>query len=1151
MNRTTPTCSRPMAKASPLHLLLGLVLSGISNAATIPDVPLQTMTTVEPNVMMTLDDSGSMQFEVMPDDYTYTAWLWTGTEWVGGTSFYVYPRANGIYGSSDYSNAVATVDWTNPYAAIVRSPQVNTVYYNPSITYSPWVDSSGVSLGNANTACALHNPRRPTAAFNDTLCRNLTTNNTNFNNNAWISCSAANVCTADNATRNYWPATYFWYTGGGIWDILHFNRIEIRPETANYSGHGRENRTDCTGGVCTYAQEIQNFANWYQYYRSRVLTARAGIGKAFAAQGTRIRVGFGAINKTSSDIDGVSTRTVVRGVRLFSGTNRNNFFSDLYDHNIPAQGTPLRRALDDVGQYYSRTDARGPWSSEPGGTTGTFPTCRQSYTILMTDGYWTEGDDYSASTADARANNDGTNGPTITGPNSATYTYSAKAPFNDTRSNTLADVAMYYWKRDLNTSIENRVPTNLRDPAFWQHMVTFGVGLGVTGSVTQTDVETLISNGTDPGWTDPVGSNPGKLDDLLHAAANGRGKFFSAQNPTTFADALKKILDDIVNRISSAASVVANSTRLTTISKVFSATFNTNNWTGELNAYSISASGLSTTPAWQASQNIPSAASRAIYTYFGNTGVAFSTSTPSLSTKITNDVIDYIRGDRSKEAKNGGSFRDRAGLLGDLVHSSPYHSQDTNTVFIGSNDGMLHAFDADNGKELFGYIPGAVLPKLSELSKPNYEHKYYVDGDIAVTSFARNFLKTSHLVATMGRGGKGLFGLDVSNPAAFSASDVKWEYTEASTAGKADGDLGYMLGKPVIANLNNTAANAEEPIVAAIVGNGYNSINGSAVLYIIDIKTGDLIRKIDTGIAGDNGLAAPGLWDEDGDGLVDYVYAGDRKGNVWKFDLSSSKTSEWNASSIFIAKDSTGKVQPITSEISLARNYLRDDPNFGKVFAFFGTGSYFTQTDPGDKSVIQTWYGIITTPTNTAESISGRGLLKQRTISQETTADGLVARIFSSGVKTPTHDMQGKLGWYIDLLKANGTNVGERMVTGSTLYRFQEPVLVASSIVPVADDPCQLGSGFLNAINAFTGASLTQNFFEFSNYTGSGIVGSLDLNIGLISQAAVLASSTAKGKVIVSGSGNNEQNPTLIKERSINTGVPPRGRLSWRELIRY
>lgn len=1140
---------RPKTRFQPLaRLSIALALTGMAQAATIPDVPLHTMTTVEPNIMMTLDDSGSMQFEVIPES---------------DVVYFTFPRADPLYGASwgygDYYDTVARFNSTNRYARYFRTAKFNPLYYNPSKRYIPWSNADGSLMGDSAAGNACHNPNK---------CPDLTVGSVSEGtlnltvDHEWNVPWRNDDGSEESAARTFYPATFFRFTGTGTLTgatdaantEANFTLVEIKLGNAPFVHTDAAERTDCTltgtTASCSYEKEIQNFANWYTYYRSRILTARAGIGRAFAAQGERLRVGFAAINKVSATIDGIDTRTVVRGVRLFSGTNRTDFFSDLYSHIMPSKGTPLRRALDDVGQYYSRTDVSGPWSTTPGSTGGTYPACRQSYTILMTDGYWTEGDEFAAQTADARANIDGTSGPTITGPNSQSHTYTATAPFSDARSDTLADVAMYYWKNDLNTGSDNKVPKSMRDPAFWQHMVTFGVGLGVSGTITQTDVGTIIDNKTDPGWTDPVGSNPGKLDDLLHAAANGRGGFFSAQDPTTFVDSLRKALDDIVNRISSAASVVANSTRLTTLSKVFSATFNTNNWTGELEAYGITSDGLSSTALWQASKKIPAASARKIFTTSGGSAVEFkwgNLSTTDQTAIGSADVADYLRGDQSKEVKKGGTFRDRASLLGDLVHSSPFYSSDNETVFIGANDGMLHAFNVDTGVEQFAYIPSPALAKLAQLSKTTYEHKFFVDGDIAVSSKSQTFLEQTYLTATLGRGGKGLFGLEVTTPSSFGSSNVLWEYVN----GTGDGDLGYMLGKPVIAHLNNDTT-------AVIVGNGYNSTNGKAVLYVINLITGALIKKIDTGVGSDNGLAAPGVWDNDGDGFVDYVYAGDLKGNVWKFDLTDIDASKWDIANssgkpFFVAKDSSNVLQPITAPITLARNYVNSDPNFGKVFLFFGTGGFFRSDDLADKNT-QTWYGLVTTPSTSNEAISGRSALKERTITLETTADGKAARTFSTATTTPTNDMSGKLGWYIDLLATGSTKQGERIVTGSTLYRFTEPTLLASSIIPVANDPCSLGSGYLNAINAFTGASLSTNFFVFDQEM-TAVVGSLDMGIGLLSQAAVLSGSSDTGKVVASGSGSDSGSGGgiaggTIGEQTIKTGPPPKGRLSWREIIR-
>lgn len=1109
---TKPRTGRQPLKAGLLVLAIASAALLDVPAATIPNVPPLTSTSAEPNIMMILDDSGSMQWEMLPDDYA--------------DGYFVYPRPSGVYGSSDYDNRVATFENGQPYNAVARSPQINRVYYDPSITYKPWSQADGSLMPNAAPSCAPHNPMNTALG-----CRDLATNNTQSFNA--LRCSSDTSCSwGPSGTQTFWPATYFRYNGGDIWNWSSYTRIDIRPTTATYTGDGRNKRTDCASAAtatCTYSEEIQNFANWYTYYRSRVLTARAGIGRAFAAQGSNLRPGFAAINKGSTSIDGVNTRTVILGVRRFTGTDRTTWFNELYTHPIPAAGTPLRQALDDVGQYFSRTDSKGPWSTTPGQSGGTDYTCRQSYTIMMTDGYWNGN---GASTAGAQANNDGTAGPTITGPNGQTYTYAAVSPFKDSHSNTLADVAMYYWKRDLRTDLANEVPTNYIDPAFWQHMVTFGVGLGVSGSVDPTTAFRAIFDGTTINWPDPTSSNAARLDDLLHASVNGRGGFFSAKNPTDFAKALSDTLNNIVSRNGSASNVAANSTSISTDSQVFQAKFESGKWSGELEARAISGTGVASTPTWTASANIPAPTSRRIFTRSGGTAVAFTWANLSSSDRTalgSSDVVDYLRGVRSKELQNGGTLRNRPtnNILGDIVDSSPVYVKDNNTVFVGANDGMLHAFDASTGVERFAYIPGSLIGRLQALTDPAYAHAYYVNGNIAVSNKSDTG-GHNYLVATLGAGGKGVFGLDATTPGSFAATDVKWEYTD----GASDNDLGYMLGQPIIAKMNDGSW-------SVIVANGYNSTNQRAVLYIFDLATGALKRKLDTGVGGDNGLSSPGVADVDGNGTVDIIYAGDLKGNLWKFDVSANAPSGWTiahgGSPFFVAKDASNNRQPITAPVTTQVNYLNTGDNAGKRFIFFGTGSYFRDIDPTDTQV-QTWYGLVD---DTTMTISGRSELKQRSIQDQGTYGGSNVRTFSAAT---ANDMAGKKGWYIDF----STSPGERIVTASTMYRSAQPVLVTASRIP-QNDPCKPGgTGYVNAVNAFTGARLDFSFFDVNDnnaFTDDVLngnpIGSVDLGVGMPTNPLLVGT-----RLVVGGSSGGLG--------SIRTNFPNsfKGRISWREIIK-
>ncbi|MDX1694150.1 MAG: PilC/PilY family type IV pilus protein [Ketobacteraceae bacterium] len=637
------------------------------------------------------------------------------------------------------------------------------------------------------------------------------------------------------------------------------------------------------------------------------------------------------------------------------------------------------------------------------------------------------------------------------------------------------------------------------------------------------------------GFVDNNGNLRPDIDDEWDQNNDGvPDTYFLVQNPLKLKDSLRRTLDNIIARTANAGNITANSSSISSDSLVFQSVFNTATWSGDLLAYPITATGVDGTPLWRASQRVPNPSSRDIFTYSGGNGVTFSWSTLSSADQTaigSRDVLDYIRGERADEQQNGGGFRDRAAnnILGDIVHSPTVYEKDTDTVYAGSNDGMLHAFDATTGRERFAYIPSALLSKLKNLTDPYYVHDYYVDGEIAVSSRANT--GQNYLVGTLGLGGKGLYSLDITNPGSFRASDVNWEYHNA-----ADPDLGFMSGRPIIALMNNGNW-------VVIVGNGYNSNSGKAVLYIFDLANGSLIRKIDTGAAVDNGMATPAVFDEDNDGDVDWIYAGDLRGNVWKFDVTASSPATWGSAfeqagspaPLFTAVDAGGDPQPITAPVSVAVNDVTGDPNYNKRFIFFGTGSYFRSGDPND-SQVQSWYGLI----DEDATIASREVLRQRSISDQGTVGSRPVRVFDQG---STGDMAGVQGWYMDF----DTDAGERIVTTSRYYRLVVPALIASSIIPVAD-PCEPGGrGFINAINPFTGERLTQGIFDVDNsdsfsddLLNTAYISSVDIGVGMPGEAVLIGD-----RLVIGGATG------AIGDIRVNLGVTPiRGRISWRELVR-
>ena len=661
------------------------------------------------------------------------------------------------------------------------------------------------------------------------------------------------------------------------------------------------------------------------------------------------------------------------------------------------------------------------------------------------------------------------------------------------------------------------------------------------------------------GFTDRNAND--KPDLPLEWDADGDGvpdSYLLVQNPLKLKESLKKMLDTIVARSSSASNISANSTSISGSSLLYQAVFNTQRWSGNVRAYPIIATGFGATPAWDAAAVLPAWGSRKLFMRDSAGTTSLLTNYASLSSTdqalfSSRDVFDYVRGDRSKEILYGGVMRDRENALGDIVHSSPSFEKSTDVLYVGANNGMLHALNASTGVELFAFTPRAVVGRMKNVAALNYVHEYMVDGDILVTPRTSLTSNKNYLFASLGRGGKGLFALNVTNPATFGLNNFLWEYTPAADSTAAvDPDLGLMLGRATFTKLNNGKS-------GLIVGNGFNSAAGKAVLYVFILNADgslDSIKKVDTGVSGDNGLSAPTFADTNNDGTADVVYAGDLKGNVWKFDISSASSAGWSVAlagvPLYVAKDVLDVGQPITAPIYSAVNDKSGDPNFGKRFVFFGTGAYFRSGDAADAQQ-QTWYGVI----DENAVVSSRAMLRQRTIAQVDLFGGSTARAFSAGT---AGDMTGKKGWYVDM---NAPAVGERFMTASKIVRFAVPALVATSLFPVPADPCVPGgTGYLNLIDPYSGAGLGTGVFDVNNNNsfvddklGTNFIGSVDLGIGVPSEA-ITSRIGKKILILIGGSGTappQDGSATGGAGKTVKTGLGApdfRGRISWREIVR-
>lgn len=704
--------------------------------------------------------------------------------------------------------------------------------------------------------------------------------------------------------------------------------------------------------------------------------------------------------------------------------------------------------------------------------------------------------------------------------------------------------------------------------------------------------------------------------------------YFDVKNPANLISAMASIFDAASQPDASAASVATNSTNLRIESRIYQARFSSADWSGQLLQYKINTAGvIAATPEWDAGALLQSASGRTILTKGSSDGVAFqwgnltSAQQTALNTNAqgTNDGlgsnrVSYLRG------TDATGFRPRpVSKLGDIVNSNPWyvakpdagysdvdhpgysafrtaHASRKPVVYVGGNDGMLHGFDASldfstnsagvptatSGKEVLAYVPSAVYANLSRLSATNYNknHRYFVDGspmiaDIDLDSSAASDWRTV-LIGGLGAGGKGYYALDVTNPANFSESGTApadillWEFDET--------DMGFTFNHPP-AHLRTNQAKQIVKLAngkwAAVLGNGYNSTNGKAVLYVVYIEdgvdgtwsVGDFV-KIVADAGPDNGLSTPVPFDSNGDGYADTVYAGDLKGNLWKFLIGPNasdasvtsnpstwkiafSTNAWNAGTatlscttctpLFVARNASNQIQPITwpPEVTLHP--------YGGVMVLFGTGKYLESGD-NTSTQVQSFYGIWDWHNGVYHNLS-RTDLRQQTVTVST-LNGRNYRTPSTNTVSwrgfscvPPYagscNVGSHMGWYMDLPTS-----GERL-TG--IPKLEAGTIFFNTFIP-STSPCDAGgTGWLMTLDYLSGGLLTFPMFDTNN---DGVIDASDTIVGGLQIGAALGGTTLIQGV---GAGTTGVGVSSLTSGSMTTtlisfGPTSRGRISWREI---
>jgi type IV pilus assembly protein PilY1 len=649
--------------------------------------------------------------------------------------------------------------------------------------------------------------------------------------------------------------------------------------------------------------------------------------------------------------------------------------------------------------------------------------------------------------------------------------------------------------------------------------------------------------------------------------------YFLVTNALGLRAQLQSAFDSIIANSQPVGSAAASGARFVPFGTLaYQANYLATDWTGDLKAFSLNSDGSLGTPAWGADAKLPDdQTARNIYTAKPSgtpptfSGVPFTTGglttamqsqvMTGLDTSIYNitDVMAFLRGDQSKEVSHlpPGPFRSRTTRIGDILDSNPtvqfktgYGYQNLPTavnggatgsatyadfiaaktgvvVYVGANDGMLHAFDgvagSTGGNELFAFVPNAVLSKVGRLAQPSYSHTYYVDGTPTLGDVYDGSGWRTLLIGATGAGARSVFGLDVTTPSAFSTSNVLWEFNDQN-----DADMGYGITVPSLPTI------AADGTWIVGFGNGYNSARGRAELFVLNALNGTKIAEVDTGIGGTNasascplatgpndcpnGLSSAVVIDSDVDGVGDTIYAGDYLGNLWKFTCTPDTaaltaahpvhlcTTTWqlghNGQPLIKAQDSAGNRQPITSGVYAIHNPL------GGTLVYFGTGKYLAtnDADPAASTLVNSIYAVWDSPYNTGTTLT-RGNLMQQTVTGVDTVNGLISvssNLFDYEPAFPVTGANSRMGWFLDLAPSGTPNPiqGERVIAAPTAILGE---LLVNAFRPTGDLCKPGGVNTFFELDLLSGAAALQALPGGGGGGGAGIppgTGGQDLGTG-------------------------------------------------------
>lgn len=695
-------------------------------------------------------------------------------------------------------------------------------------------------------------------------------------------------------------------------------------------------------------------------------------------------------------------------------------------------------------------------------------------------------------------------------------------------------------------------------------------------------------------WPVPANNTLTAVDDLWHAAVNGDGTYFSATSPTDLYNGLSKALKQFDAQTGAAAAATTSNPNVTSgDNQAFVSSFTSSQWTGQLLSKSINLdTGRLDDVNWSAQTLLDNASSRAIYmfsaggtnnlkpfswasmtsaekAYFQTshitasgrslsqfcTGPAYCLSSTDQGLAAGEPLVEYLRGARANEGEvdsvepNTKYYRGRAHVLGDIVNSEAVYVNKqlvryadegyaefnararTPMVYVGANDGMLHAFNATTGNEVWAFVPTAVLPNLYKLADKQYatNHQYFVDATPVVQDIKIGSEWRTILVGGLGAGGRAYYALDITDPAEPKAL---WEFTHDN--------LGLTFGQAEIGKLRDGTW-------VVIVASGYNNVSpgdGKGRLFVLDAATGKPVDGMPNGIAADvipsgvattvgdtstpAGLAHIRGWLENSrlDNTIQRVYGGDNLGNVWRFDINNMLgAAGYDAQLLAVLKNASGTPQPVTSRPELG------DVN-GIAMVYVGTGRYLGTPDLSDATV-QSIYAIKDPLTNASHGeVRAGGKFVQQTLVMKdasnknlTCPDGVSWCTSGQTVRMSTSTLPVNLakddGWYVDLpLSRERVNNDPLLVLGTL-------VVISNVIEP--GNLCKVGG------------SSWVNYFDYK----TGQASSVALGDVLSSRPTVYR--LPNGKLV--GLARDSSGGDRYFDPPVGPQVSTTRRVSWRDLL--